>query len=162
MKDYAVTLLSVLAFSALMLTLAPKGKGEKGVRFALSVLLLFTLLSPFFGGELLSELQTGALREEIVSVSEAGVSAGNAYYEKAHESAVSEILKETLCRDFSVEREKLTLDLTCRYDEAQKNLLVTEIKLHLYGTACLADAHGMLVLLKRETGAECEVIYHRA
>ncbi len=162
MKEYAQALLSVLAFSALASMLAPKGKGEKGVRFALSVLLLFALLSPLFGSDLFEKWQSGELRDELVSFSEAGAEAGSAYYGQAHENAIERILKETLCRDFGVDREKLSLDLTLSYDEAGGAISVKSIKLHLFGSACLADAHGMLSLLARETRADCEVIYHRA
>lgn len=162
MQEYAATLLSVLAFSALASMLSPKGKGEKGVRFALSLLLMFAILSPLFGGELFERWQSGAYLDEMVSQSEEGAEAGNAYYADAQKKAVAEILAEGLSRDFGVKREELSLDLTLSYDETRAQYTVKEIKLHLYGKACLADAHGMQSTIRQETGADCEVIYHRA
>ena len=161
MKDYALSLLTVLIFSALATLVAPTGKGERAVRFALSLAVLLALVSPLLGEGGLQELTAGGA-PLVTDAAEEARAAGALYYLDAERARMKETLESALCTRFHLARDALSLDIEIYYQEDENLFGVTQIRVHLYGAGCLADAAGILSLLEKETGAECEVIYHRA
>lgn len=158
MKAYLETILTVLLVSTLASRLMPDGEGKRFVRFALSILVLAAVMSPFRTGELvnfIADHTTGAFENEIA--------AGEGYLAEYEKKAIEAGIVATLAEKYGVPASLIELDTQCEAEETGDGRVVrvSSVSLHLYGRACMADVPSMVERIKRELGADCEVIYHR-
>ena len=158
MKSYLESILTVLLIGSLAPMLMPDGEGRKFVRFALSILVLAAVMSPFRTGEVvrfLSSYTPGVLEEE--------AEAGKTYLLAYEEKAIEEGLATALADQYGISSSQIALEADCAVEEGEegRTVRVTSVCLHLYGRACLADVPSMVKRIESELGTECEVIYHR-
>ena len=158
MKAYLESILTVLLVSALAPLLMPEGEGKKFVRFALSLLVLFTVISPFRTGELvnfLASYQGGAFDYE--------TSVGEGFLLEYEKRAIEEGIAAALAEKYGVDASLISLDTECEEGEGEggRTVRVKSLSLHLYGRACTLDVPAIVRQLEGELSADCEVIYHR-
>ena len=157
MKDYLVSILTVLLVSSLASVLMPEGEGRKSVRFALALLVLVTVLSPFRAGALdnfLSSYTALSFEKEKAE----GAAYLLSYEEEALESGVS----AAVAQKYGVSTSHFDISVTCEEQDTSsgRTVVVRSLALHLYGRACLSDVPSMVSYLEKELNVECEVIYH--
>ena len=158
MKSYLESILTVLLVSSLASVFMPEGEGRRFVRFALSILVLVAVMSPFRTGEavrFLSAYTPGAFEEQAVI--------GEAYIAENEEKAIEEGLASALADQSGLSSSLFSLDVDCTVEKSEegRTVRVTFVRLHLYGRACLSDVPSMVARIKSELNTDCEVIYHR-
>ena len=158
MKGYLESILTVLLVGSLSSALMPEGEGRRFVRFALAILVLVSVVSPFRTGEVvrfLTSYTPEAFEEQAV--------VGEAYLLAREEKAIEEGLAAALAEKHGLSSSSIVLDADCMVEEeeAGRTVRVSFVRLHLYGRACFSDVPSMVERIKNELGSECEVIYHR-
>lgn len=158
MKSYLESILTVLLVGSLSTVLMPEGEGRRFVRFALSILVLAAVMSPFRTGEVVHFLSfyTPHAFEEQTAV-------GEAYLLEREEKAIEEGLASAFAEKYGFSSSLIALDADCVAEETEdgRTVRVLFVRLHLYGRACLSDVPAMVERIKSELLSECEVIYHR-
>ena len=158
MKSYLESILTVLLVGSLSSVLMPEGEGRRFVRFALSILVLAAVMSPFRTGEVvrfLSSYTPNAFEEQVKE--------GEAYLLEREEKAIEEGLSSSLAERYGLSHSLIALDADCVAEKVGegRTVRVSFVRLHLYGRACMADVPSMVKTIQSELSAECEVIYHR-
>ena len=158
MKGYLQTILTVLLVGSLATVLMPEGEGRRFVRFALSVLVLAAVMSPFRTGEtvrFLTSYTAGAFEKQ--------EAAGEAYLLAQEENAVEAALAAALADAYDLSSSLIFIDADCVAEKTLngRTVRVSFVRLHLYGRACFGDVPSMVTRIQNELDAECEVIYHR-
>ena len=128
MKIYLESLLSVLLVSTLASLLMPEGEGKRFVRFALSLLVLFTVLSPFRTGEIVNFLKnytTGAFDTEI--------SIGEGFLMDYEKKGIEEGIASSLAEKYGVDASLISISAECEEEETSegRSVRVTALSLHL-------------------------------
>ncbi len=161
MRAYVTSLFVVLAVSAVASHMMPEGQSKRGVRFALSLFVLLTVLSPLGGG---------ALDELFSAFSDTAVSGeaekdGEAFFMQSEEAAVEVALAKTLADRFSLSSDEVTADavLSFRTEGADgaREVFVRALTVHLFGRGCLADASGMAAYIRSNLQIDAEIVYHK-
>lgn len=158
MKDYLESLLTVLLVGSLASILMPDGEGRRFVRFALSILVLAAVMSPFRSGEVvrfLSSYTAGVFEHE--------VEVGAVYLEEYEKKAIESGLVSCLAEKYDVSEKLISVETECAVSDGEdgRTVRISFVRLHLYGRACMADVPSMVERIRTELGADCEVIYHR-
>lgn len=159
MKSYLQSILTVLLVSGLASALMPDGESKKGVRFALSLLVLLTIISPLREdgfSSFLPSYSAGAFPD--------GETDGHVWLTKKEAAAIEEGIEYYLCQTYRLPKDTIRAEIICTVHEhdGAREVRVSHATLHLYGQACLGNVPRMVEDIKKELDAECEVVYHRA
>lgn len=155
MATYFKSVLTVLFAGGIATLVTPEGEMKRGVRFAISLAVLVVLLSPLAEG-----WPDGFFDVEADGAGEKAAEAGTAFLAEAEEEALAEGLAVCLASKFGLSSDSLAVTLTAERAADGQTVRIRTLTLHLYGRGMTADAVGMRALLLRETGVECEVLYH--
>ena len=158
MKEYLGSILTVLLVSCLASVLMPDGESKKGVRVALSLVVLLSVIAPLRDGSIaeLFPSDTGAILPDTEL-------SGEAWIEAQEKAAIEEGIAVYLCDRYRLPSGSVRAEVTCRIDRGEgREVSVSAMVLHLYGRAGLSNVPAMVEDVRAEIGVECEVVYHRA
>ena len=117
MKEYLTSILTVILVSGLAMLLMPDGEQKKGVRTALSLIVLLTIISPIRQGipeNFLEGYETGAFFEE--------EKAGKTWLAEQEASAIEEGVVSYLASEYRVSKDLLRAEVVCEVEEKEKEL----------------------------------------
>lgn len=161
MRAYITSLFVVLTVSAIASHMMPEGQSKRGVRFALSLFVLLTVLSPLGGGAL-DELFSAF---EDMTVSGEASSDGQAFFLQSEEAAMEAALAAALAERFSLSADEVTTDAVLSVNaegkDGAREVSLRALTVHLFGRGCLADASGMAAYIRSNLKIDAEVVYHK-
>ena len=151
MGEYLGAVVVMSAILGLLSYISYPGSSEKTVKFAASVLLLYTALTPLLS--FADQITSGGFENLIGSFDTENVEIGDEYI-KVAETAFREGIFELLNSKFSVDRgcaEVLLFGFDFRNMRAEK------IKIILFGDGAVADFRGIENYITESGLGECEV-----
>ena len=153
MREYLVTILAVSAVTAILGILPGEEAMRRTVSFALSLTLLAAVVLPL--PALLSDLPTDYAG--ILDRLEAEGAEGSDYLREETLSAVGEGIRQHLTEEYDLPEGELSVAVTG--DIVDGTVILRRVTLTVGPRAAAADIPSVVKYIKKNTGAECEVIY---
>ena len=154
MAEYFVSVTVVSAFLGLLSYLSYPSASDKTVRFASSVLLLYTVAMPI--GTLISGISDGSVKTEIDGIIDSAGSnvTDSGEYKKVAEEAFREGIKKLITDKYGVSGDKVDV-YVFGYDF--ENMRADKINVVMKGKAALKDFHAIEDYLNGLNMGKCEV-----
>lgn len=153
MREYLVTILAVSAVTAILGILPGEEGMRRTVSFALSLALLAAVVLPL--PTLLRDLP--ADYSGILDRLEADSAEGEDYLREETLTAVGEGIRKHLSEEYSLPDGELSVAVTG--DIVDGTVILRRVTLTVGPRAAAADIPSIVKYIKKNTGAECEVIY---
>lgn len=153
MREYLVTLLAVSAVTAILGILPGEEGMRRTVSFALSATVLAAVVLPL--PTLLRDLPEDYAG--ILDRLEADRLSGDDYLREETLSAVGEGIRRHISEKYALSEGELSV--TAEGDIVDGTVILRRVVLTVGGAAAAADLPAIVKYIKKNTGAECEVIY---